>query len=524
MLKIVSTSQIREIDRLAIEEYKIPETILMENAGIAAVRHLKQTYGSLDGKKVAVFCGKGNNGGDGFVIARHLFLCGIATDVYLLADKSDVKGDARLNMEIFERMGGRLETILSDSDIEKFTAPISDADIFVDAILGTGLSSGLKGVIKTMVGKINKWEKFCLAVDIPTGLDSDRGAVYGESVNANATVTFAFPKSGMVFYPALDSIGILKAVNISFPQKLLDASPFTALLLDGAWVSGKLGVPHPSSHKGSFGHAVTCGGSPGMGGAVGLASLAALKVGAGLSTAAVISELAASFELSLPEVMSYSISDADYDQEAAKKLLAFVSGKSSLLVGPGLGGSGKRKEFVEAVITSSPVPVVLDADGLNVISGEPEVIGRAASTVVITPHPGEMGRLVNISPKEVNENRLEVAKGFTKKHRCITVLKGARTVIAIPSADGEPLAYVNPTGNPNLSSGGTGDVLAGMIAGLIARGLDPADAAPAAVYLHGIAADMFTSRWDPLSMTASDLLGHIGVAIGSLKSARQERG
>ena len=520
MLKIVSTSQIRDIDRLAIEEYKIPETILMENAGIAAVKSLKEVCGSLKGKRVAVFCGKGNNGGDGFVIARHLLLSGTATDLYLLADKKDLKGNARLNMEIYEKMDGSLETILSDSDIENFSTQIKEADIFIDAILGTGLSSGIRGVIKTMVEKINEWKKFCFAIDIPTGLDSDKGSVYGESVNANATVTFAFPKTGMVFYPALEAVGNLKVVNISFPRKLLDSSPFTALLLDGAWVSGILGDPHPSSHKGSFGHAVTCGGSPGMGGAVGLASLAALKVGAGLSTAAVSSELASSFELSLPEVMSYSISQAGYDDEAARNLLDFISDKSALVIGPGLGQGGKHKEFVEAVIASSSIPIVLDADALNVISDNPEVLGGAASTVIVTPHPGEMGRLLKISTKEVNEDRLEVAREFTEKYRCITVLKGARSVIAIPAVSGEPLVYVNPTGNPNLSTGGTGDVLAGMIAGLIARGLDPATAAPAAVYIHGLAADMYTTRWDPLSMTASDLLGHIGVAVGSLKSDR----
>lgn len=512
MLKIVSTSQIRDIDRIAINDYGIPETILMENAGLEAIRFLEESYGSLNGRRVGVFCGKGNNGGDGFVIARHLLLMGVEVEVYLLADSGSLKGNAGLNMEIFRKIGGEVKECQTDAALGKLGVSIRHADILVDAILGIGITSELKGIYKTAVEKINKSEGFCFSVDIPTGLCSDRGAVFGLHVKADATVTFGFPKTGMVFHPAVESVGQMKAVNISFPLKLLEISPCDAYLLDGDWVSKRLSPPPPSAHKGAFGHAVITGGSPGMGGAVGLASLAALKVGAGLSTAAVSEELAGSFELGMPEVMSFPLGKGAYDPSEAQKLIQFADKKSALLIGPGMGRGGSRTDFIDRIVSSVEVPIVIDADGLYNVADKPDILKKAKSPIMVTPHPGEMARLTGSSVKEINENRLQTASEFSNKYNCIMVLKGARTVIAEPGGK----AYVNPTGNPNLGSGGTGDVLSGMIAGFLAKGFEPAEAACIAVYLHGLAADIYTEENDPFSMSASNLLDYISVSISSL--------
>ncbi|MDH5541415.1 MAG: NAD(P)H-hydrate dehydratase [Nitrospinota bacterium] len=513
MLKILSTAQIREIDRASISDYGIPETILMENAGIRSLKFLKKVYGTLTGMRVAVFCGKGNNGGDGFVIARHLLLSGVEVTVYLLSEQAALKGNARLNMEIFLKIGGRIKELVSEVDIKKHTIPLRHSDIYVDAMLGTGIASELKGIYLAAVRKINEWKKFVLAVDIPTGICSDKGTIYGDHVKADATITFGFPKKGMIFFPAAESVGTLECANISFPPELLESSPCEAFLLDGEWVSKFLGRPSPSAHKGNFGHAVVCGGSPGMGGAVGLASLSALKVGAGLSTAVVSPELSRLFELSIPEVMSFPL-NGNYDEAYAESLLAFASGKSSLLIGPGMGKSGNVKGFVETVIKKSEVPLVIDADGLNAIAGSPDILKNSKAQVTVTPHPGEMGRLTGMSAAEVNEKRLEAAKEFSEKYGCVTVLKGARTVIASPGG----IPRVNPTGNPNLASGGTGDVLAGMVAGFIARGIEPTDAATVAVYLHGLAADIYSVEVDDYSLSASDLVRNIGKAIAKVSS------
>jgi len=507
MQKIVSTTQMREIDRVAIEEYGIPETILMENAGLESIKFLEE-YGSLEGKRIGVFCGKGNNGGDGFVIARHLHLRGVDVALYLLAKQESLKGDAKLNMDIYLAIGGRMKVLLSDTDIKKHKIAIKHADLLVDAIIGTGINGELKGIYKTVVEKINEWKRFCLAIDIPTGLCSDKGAIYPLHVNADATIAFGHAKTGTMFHPAVESVGVQKAVNISFPTKVLDESPCDAFVVESSDVKTDLGVPTASAHKGNFGHAVIAGGSAGMGGAVYLASLSALKVGAGLSTAVVDKNLSSSFEIGSPEVMSFSL-DGYGD---AEKLLDFVKDKSSLLIGPGMGRAVEIKSFIRKLISSADVQIILDADGLNNIASNPSILQDAKSPVIITPHPGEMSRLSGLSTEQINGNRLKTAKKFSASYNCITVLKGARTVIATPAGT----AFINVTGNSNLATGGSGDVLAGMIAGFIARGFEPVKASYLAVYIHGLASDIYTRESDCFSLTASKLIEFIPVAFSEI--------
>jgi hydroxyethylthiazole kinase-like uncharacterized protein yjeF len=507
--KIVTSAQMREIDRLATSDYGLPELILMENAGIQSMLFLEECLGTLEGKRIGIFCGKGNNGGDGFVLARHLFLRGLDPAVYLLAQSDEVKGSARINMEAYSKMGGRIKVFAGETDLKKHKIAIRHADALVDAILGTGLNSELSGMFKTAVEKINEWKRFCISLDIPSGLSADRGAIFGLHVAADATITFGLPKIGMMFYPAAGSVGKLKIADISFPPPLIASSGCEALLSDRILVRSFLPKRPTDAHKGTYGHVLVTGGSEGMGGAVGLAAIAALKVGAGLCTAAVSKPLATQFELGLIEVMTLPLSDQIADPNNAKIIADFCANKSVALIGPGLGKGEKQAEFVSKLVTSLKIPMVLDADALNNIALNKGILKSAQAPVVITPHPGEMARLSGKITEEINSDRLNAAKGFSKEFNCITVLKGARTVIAAP--DGT--AYINLTGNQNLASGGTGDVLGGMIAGFMAQGAPALQACAAAVHIHGLAGDIYTKLNDPYSLTASKLLEYLPIAM-----------
>ena len=510
--KVVTSSQMRELDRLAISQYGVPELVLMENAGIQSMLFLEECLGGLDGKRIGIFCGKGNNGGDGFVLARHLLTRGLDPAVYLVSPKGEVSGSAKTNMEAYVAMGGRIKEFLDETDLKKHKIAIRHADALVDALLGTGLNSELGGMYKTAVEKINDWKRFCLSLDIPSGLSADRGTVYGLHVHADATITFGLPKIGMMFYPSAGSVGKLKIADISFPPPLVESSPCEAFLSEAKLVRSLLPDRPADAHKGTYGHVVVTGGGEGMGGAVALASLSALKVGAGLSTVAVSAPLARLFELGILEVMSLPLGDEIGDPGCAEKIINFAADKSVILIGPGMGRSVKREVLTTRLVASLEIPMIIDADGLNNIAGQKDVLKSARAPVVVTPHPGEMSRLTGRSVQEINSDRVRAAKDFSKEFNCVTVLKGSRTVVAAP--DGS--AYINMTGNQNLASGGTGDVLGGMIAGYIAQGASPLDASVAAVYVHGLAADIYTRENDPYSLTASALIDFIPTALAEL--------
>ncbi len=514
MIKIVSTAQMREIDRAAIEQYGVPELILMENAGIQALLYLEQLPGPAERRRIGIFCGKGNNGGDGYVLARQLLVRRYDPVVYLLALRASLKGSAKINMEAYTAMGGRMMECVDESDLLKHETAIRDADVLVDAILGTGIAGELKGIYKTAVEKINEWKHFCLALDIPTGLDADRGVVQPLYIHADATITFGLPKAGMMSYPAATAVGVLRIANINFPDKLVADSPFEAWLPDDAWVRATL-PPRPEyAHKGTYGHAVIAGGNEGMEGAAALAALTALKVGAGLATAAVRLPLSRQFEMGTLEVMGLPLAERLDDPANADKILAFIKDKSVLLLGPGMGRGPALEALAARLTAECGIPLIIDADGLNNIAAKKELLKARTAPTIITPHPGEMARLTGTTAGVVNADRLNCAKSFAKEFNCITVLKGARTIIAAP--DGT--AFINPTGNQNLASGGTGDVLGGMIAGFIAQGVAPLNAAALAVYLHGLAADNYTAEHDPYSLTASSLLAALPAALRQIAS------
>jgi NAD(P)H-hydrate epimerase len=504
-MKIVTAEQMRKIDDAAINTLHIPGLLLMENAGIQVANCVMELIPKLTELRVGVFVGKGNNGGDGLVVARQLHSRGIPVTVFLLAEESEYKGDAKINLEALKHLKVKILTTPDEVSLRRNKIRIDHLSLMVDAVLGTGSKPPVEGVYKQAVEMMNNARGFRVAVDIPTGLNADSGEIVGNHLEADMTVTFGLPKLGLLSYPAADFVGDLRIVNIGFPPELLESAEAVGELIELNMVRDALPVRRKDAHKGTFGHAVIVGGSLGKGGAVALASSAALRIGAGLVTAAIPYEINSAFETGVPEVMTFPVAIFPNGQSPGAKvedLVEFLKDKDAVCVGPGLTTQKDAVTFLHRVLTDLDLPLVLDADGINGIAGNEEALKKVKSTVVMTPHPGELSRLLNVSVPEIQKDRVQSALNAARRFNAVVVLKGAHTVIAAP----EGKVYMNPTGNVGLASGGTGDVLSGMIAGLIAQGVKPLEAALCGVYLHGLAADLYVEENNPETLTASELI------------------
>ena len=461
MRPVVTAAEMRALDRATIVDIGIPAIALMETAGRAVAA------AAAGAQSVAVVCGPGNNGGDGFVAARVLRDAGVDAIVYLAAERSQVKGDALAHLQILERAGG----VVLPVDL----GAIADAPLVIDALFGVGLARPVDGAYAEVVAAINQAERR-LAVDIPSGLDADTGKVLGTCVHAHATVTMGALKVGLVGAPGFAHCGEVVVADIGIPTGVVATQGVHAGLVEEADVVRWLPTPSPMDHKGRRGHAVVIAGMPGMRGAGRLAAIAALRAGAGLVTLAAAGEIHAD-----DSVMTRSLEG---------NLGALLDGKASVVIGPGLGQSELAAGWVGEVLASG-VPAVMDADALNLVAGVPEMreaLVKAAGPVVITPHPGEAARLLGTSTAEVEADRLAAARALAARTHAIVVLKGARTIVCDGTL-GDEHCSINPTGGPELATGGSGDVLSGVIGALLAQGLAPADAARAAVWVHGAAGD-----------------------------------
>ncbi|MBI4664811.1 MAG: NAD(P)H-hydrate dehydratase [Nitrospinae bacterium] len=516
MIKVVTAAQMRDIDRRTIEEMGIPGVVLMENAGIAVVNAIREKIPDLRKTRVNIFCGKGNNGGDGFVVARHLFNLGAEPTVFLVAEKEEIKGDARINLDSFIAIGGRVKEFTTEKHIHNFKLKFFHTTVVVDALLGTGASSEPKGFYIQALEAMNGQGKLKVAVDIPSGVMADDGSIPGAHFVADVTVTFGLPKPGLLITPARNAVGQLVIADISIPSKVVDESPCSGWLPEKEDIRKMLPRRPPDGHKGTFGHLLTACGSTGMGGAAALCGLSALRAGTGLVTAALPSNLLPSFELGameviglpLPETETGSISDGGFD-----RFMAALEGKSAIAMGPGLTTHPSTASFVRRVVESAEIPMVLDADGLNCLAGHMDIIKRRKHPTIITPHPGEMGRLTGQTAAQVQQDRLKAASALAMETGAIVALKGAGTVISTP--DGAN--YINPTGNEGLASGGTGDVLTGLIGGLLAQGAEAWKAAVAGAYIHGLLADIYKAKHvQSITLMASDLLNLMPQAMGEL--------
>jgi hydroxyethylthiazole kinase-like uncharacterized protein yjeF len=502
-MKLLTASEMRELDRGAIQDLGIPSLVLMENAGRTTYQILRREFPALQGE-VAVVAGRGNNGGDGFVLARYLAQAGLPVAVFLLGPKDQVRGDARVNLDILAHLGLGVQEILTDADLKDALHRLAKAGLIVDALLGTGLNAPVTGLMAALIERLNHLRPPVLAVDIPTGLSADTGEVLGVALKAEVTVTYGWPKLGQVLPPGRDYVGRLWQVDISIPPDRARNAPLE--LAEARELRGLLPLRPVGSHKGNFGHLLVLAGSEGKTGAAAMTSEAALRAGAGLVTLGIPASLNDILEVKLTEAMTLPLPEAAparaLGRAALNPILKFLDQKFTLALGPGLGTHPETRDLVCCLVHDLPQPMVVDADGVNNLDAGPSCLEGAAGPRILTPHPGEMARLLGLTVPEVQARRLDLARETAARFGITLVLKGAQTVVAAP--DGR--ASLNSTGNPALASGGTGDVLTGLIGGFLAQGLAPWDAARLGVYLHGLAADFFVSQHGPRGLIAGDLL------------------
>jgi hydroxyethylthiazole kinase-like uncharacterized protein yjeF len=517
-MRVLNTAQMREADRLTIDEIGLPSVVLMENAGRQVVAAIEAAYEECLSGRVAVLCGRGNNGGDGFVVARTLRDRGVPVVVFVLGPLPEIRGDARLNLDILAHLGTAVVEIADAQTWELHASEIAACSLIVDAIVGTGFRDRLTGLFETVVADVNALDIPVVAIDLPSGLNADTPDVDGLAVDAAMTVALGALKLPLILPPGEAYAGEIVLASIGIPDEVFDglAGPHLELLTPDALRMHA--TPRPvESHKGDFGRVTIVAGSRGKAGAAALAGLGALRSGAGLVTIATPASSLGVTAAHAVEYMTVPLAEAPDGGVAAAALDAVLSMTHDVIVcGPGLGRSADAAEFVRGLLDRATVPLVLDADALTVLADEPRLLqGRDERAVIITPHPGEMARLVDRQVEDVQRHRLSVARGFAASQRVYVVLKGHRTVIAAP--DGR--TFVNPTGNPGMASGGTGDVLAGVIGAWLAQLLDAEAACRLSVYLHGSAGDLAAAAEGQVAMTATDVVRHLGAAWRRLANA-----
>ena len=516
-MKIVTGTEMQTLDRRTIIEAHVPSTVLMERAGEGIVRHLEEHCGPARGKTITILCGKGNNGGDGLVVARLLHRRRARIHVVLLTPITDLSRDTAAMYRRLVRVAGRAAIVrFRSADQTRYL--LASSDILVDALLGTGLSSVVTGTYREAIELINSAGKPVIAVDIPSGLHADTGAILGRAIRATLTITCGLPKLGLYVDAGIDQAGAIHVVDIGIPPAYVDAIESRTLLLTSDSAFQSLPERVPSAHKGTFGHAGIIAGSVGKTGAAALTARAALRVGAGLVTVATPSSVNDVLEAKLLEAMTMPLPETKartLARSGLDRVLAFIQARTAIAIGPGLSTHHETVELVQSLMKHLDRPSVLDADALNALAGRVSLLTECKTPPILTPHPGEMARLeVDATTQSVNADRIGTARRFARERGVFVVLKGARTVIARP--DG--LVAICPTGNPGMATAGTGDVLTGMIVGLLAQGVPAWDAACAATYFHGSAGDLASQHLGQPGMLASDLIAQIPYALQRTKT------
>jgi NAD(P)H-hydrate epimerase len=518
MTKIITGSQMQELDRRTIGEAHIPARVLMERAGSGLVAALEQAFGSTQGKRVIILCGKGNNGGDGFVAARLLHRRRTQVRVLMMSPASELSRDAAVMYRQFVRTAGKSAVHLYTSK-SLVSSLLRESDLIIDALLGTGLSSDVTGQYADAIDCINEAGRPVVAADLPSGLHADTGAILGRAVRASLTVTFGLPKLGLYQSHGVDLAGSVSLIDIGIPQAYIEAIRSHTTLITPASVRAVLPARRPASHKGTFGHAGIIAGSVGKTGAAAMAAKAALRIGTGLVTVAVPAGVNDVLESKLLEAMTIPMPDTKartFSRSALDRLKTFITTRTAVAIGPGLSTHPETVELVQALMKDLDRPAVLDADALNALAGRASVLTACKTPPILTPHPGEMARLeANATSQSINTDRIGTAVRFARERGTFVVLKGARTVVARP--DGA--AAICPTGNPGMATAGTGDVLTGMIVGLLAQGLAPWEAACAGTFLHGCAGDLAAADKGPAGLIAGDVIEQIPYALKTVQQA-----
>jgi ADP-dependent NAD(P)H-hydrate dehydratase / NAD(P)H-hydrate epimerase len=516
-MKIVSAEEMRTIDRVTSERFGVPSLVLMENAGAAVAERVLARYASA--QRMVIFCGKGNNGGDGFVAARWLHEAGKSVQILLLANPADLRGDAAV---MFAKLPGAAIEVRSAEELQGDRASaVLRADLYLDAILGTGFMPPVSALYAAAIVVMNASHAPVIAVDIPSGADADattpqKGIIAG----ADAVVTFTAPRPAHLFGSL--TAGPTYVADIGSPEEavisLLDLNVITARDF-----AALIGARPSDSNKGKYGHVLVIGGAVGKAGSVAMAGMSALRAGAGLVTVATAQSALPTVAGFHPELMTEPLPETDagtISRAAMPAIDALAKGKSVVAIGPGISRFAETSELVRILVAKNPGPIVLDADGLNAFEGRAGELNGKGRVFVITPHPGEMARLAGHSIADVQKDRLGIARKFARDHDLIVVLKGYRTLVVKP--DGE--AWVNTTGNPGMSTGGTGDILTGVVAALIAQNPDDVFlAVAAAVHLHGLAGDVMRETVGEHSMVATDLLQGLPEAFRRAQQAAREK-
>ncbi|HLJ22561.1 MAG TPA: NAD(P)H-hydrate dehydratase [Candidatus Acidoferrales bacterium] len=526
-MKVLTAAQMREADRLTTERYGIPGVELMENAGTAIAEFMLAKFPGLPSRRILVLCGKGNNGGDGLVVARKLKDSDCTAVVFLFANPGSVEGDAAANLKRWQQGLGELYVVTSEPEWASARAALDEADVIVDALLGTGLRGPVEGLLGKVIEDLNaahakrRGKAIVVAVDMPSGLASDSKDFGGPVVVADYTVTLTAPKVGQLVLPNSTRCGELVVKDIGTPPELLESDPHLKIhWIEPAEFRALRLVRDAAANKGTYGHALIVAGSVGKSGAAILAARSALRSGAGLVTVATPQDVQPIVAGGMPEMMTVPLASTEAGTASLRnldygKFAEILRGKTVLAIGPGLSMQNETQQFIRQVVGQTELPVILDADGLNAFDGVAETLNeRKTSAMVMTPHPGEMARLLGITVKEVQARRLDIALEAAGRWRAYVVLKGFHTILATPSGQ----AYVNTTGNPGMATGGTGDALTGILAGLTAQfGVeDWTRVISLGVYLHGLAGDLAAARVGQAPLIASDLVEAIPEAYGTV--------
>jgi NAD(P)H-hydrate epimerase len=516
MRPVFTAVEMRALDARALEELGIPGFRLMESAGRGAAAVIARAFAPIRGKRLVVVCGKGNNGGDGFVVARHLKGKGARVEAWLVGRRDEVKGDAA---QALTRWRGRVHELMDDRGLPALRQALARADVVVDALLGTGAKGPARGLMAQTIETLNASGRPVASLDLPSGAGSDTGALQEPTVRARITATFAGLKRSLVEYPAAEHAGHVIVVPIGIPEVEVGRGIDTFLVEEAdvrLWFP-----PRPrDAHKGTYGHLLVLAGSLGKTGAAALAGRAALRSGAGLCTVAVPASqqpVVASLGLeymseALPETLASSLAP-----DARGYILASCSRMDAVAIGPGISPDLGTQALVRALVAEVPRPMVLDADALGALAGHLDLLAKAPAPRLLTPHPGEMARMLGRTVADVQRDRVETVRAFCRAHGVFLVLKGAASVIGAP--DGR--VFINPTGNPGMASGGSGDVLTGMIGAFLARQLGPLEALIGGVYLHGRAGDLARDRVGEEGLIAGDIIETIPTAMRRLSGTDQ---
>ena len=528
-MKILNSKQMNEVDRLTSEQFHLPSLLLMENAGLGLYHVLREYFSDLENMQIAIVCGKGNNGGDGMVLARQLTQRNQSPLVYLLSQAGNLSGDAQINLDAHLKLGAKVIEVTNEQEWQKIIPDLTGCDIIVDALLGTGISKPLQGLYSRAVATINSTDSFVLCVDIPSGMFSDSLTADVKTIQADATVTFTAPKIAHILNDNQEAIGDLHIISIGTPSALLNNPNYYLNLISQEQVLSYLPSRKANAHKGNLGHVALVAGSRGMPGAAILSGTSALRTGSGLVTVYTAKDIQDVVSGSQPELMTMglasidgAISTSDYDY-----LLDQMKNKAAVGIGPGLSRSEETENLVRQLVRQSPIPTIIDADALNAFEGNIDLLNNTYNQpLILTPHPGEFSRITGKSVKEILADRITLSREFAQKRNVWLVLKGFRTLLAQP--DGQ--IFVCPLGNPGMATAGVGDVLTGVLTAMV--GLFTAQkmvdeihisqAVVLGVYLHSLAGDLAEMELGPESLIASDVISHLSQAYQALLTENSE--